>query len=261
MEEIHKGGIVNQDQLKIKLDSFTEHKDFQVIFSGKHSTKVDGIYNPEKHEIIIHNKNFSEENGLMYTAIHELAHHIDFKDNREKTTRNAHGGEFRTIFHFLLEKAIESGDYKEFEDPFLDQVVAINKEHTVFLKKFGKALIALLEKCQQSFNLSYFEDIVDRKLSLKYGQAKEIMAVYAMDISEEIGGEFSKKVAKIKDPAERREAEEKGEIPVKIKTVLSGPESELAEAEKALRRIEKAIENLERKRQVYLDQIEGYEHE
>ena len=114
---------MNQDQLKLKLDEYTDHKDFQIIFSGKHSKKVDGLYHPEKQEIIIHNKNFSEENGLMYTALHELAHHIDFSDNRGKTTRNAHGGEFRAIFHSLLSKAIEMGDYDEFEDPFLDQVV------------------------------------------------------------------------------------------------------------------------------------------
>lgn len=247
---------MNQDQLKLKLDEYTEHQDFSVIFSGKSSKKIDGLYHPEKQEIIIHNKNFTTDGQLMYTALHELSHHIDFVTNRGKTTRNAHGGEFRSIFHGLLEKAVIDGDYEELSDPFLDKVIEINKEHTVFLKKFGKALIDLLDLCQKDH--FSFEDVVERKLSMKPGWAKDIMRVYAMDISEEIGGEFSKKVAKIKDPIERKEAEEKGEIIPKAKPVISGPESELAEAEKALRRVEKSIENLEKKRQIYLDQIEGY---
>jgi len=247
---------MNQDQLKLKLDEYTDHKEFSVIFSGKHSKKVDGLYHPEKQEIIIHNKNFTTDDQMMYTALHELSHHIDFTDNRGKTTRNAHGGEFRSIFHSLLEKAVENGDYKEFSDPFLDEVVQINKDHTVFLKKFGKALIALLDKCQQEHYS--FEDVVERKLSLKPGWAKDIMRVYVMDVSEEVGGEFSKKVAKIKDPTQRAEAEKMGEIPVKTKPI-SGPEDERAEAEKNLRRIEKQIEKLEQKRAIYEEQIQGYE--
>lgn len=247
---------MNQDQLKLKLDEYSENKDFTVIFSGKASKKIDGLYHPEKQEIIIHNKNFFNDTQLMYTALHELAHHIDFIENRGKTTRNAHGGKFSAIFHGLIEKALENGDYEEFESPFLDEAIAINREHTTFLKKFGKALIALLDACQKDHH--NFEDVIERKLSLKPGWAKDIMRVYAMDISEEVGGEFSKKVAKIKDPEERKIAEERGEIPVKTKPI-DGPEDEKAEAERNLRRIEKAIANLERKRAIYEEQLQGYE--
>ena len=117
----------------------------------------------------------------MYTALHELSHHIDYTENRDKTSRNAHGGEFRAIFHGLLEKAVENGDYAEMSSPFLDEVIQINKDHTVFLKKFGKALIALLDLCQKTHH--NFEDVVERKLSMKPGWARDIMRVYAMDIS------------------------------------------------------------------------------
>lgn len=244
---------MNQDQLKEKLDKYTENKDFTVIFSGKISKRIDSLYHPEKQEIIIHNKNFVEENSLMYTALHELVHHIDFTSNRGEIKRNAHGGQFWTIFHEILEKAIENGDYKEFEDSFLDAAIEINKEHTKLLKRFGKSLIDLMDRCQQTYYP--FEDLVHRKLSLKPGQAKDIMSVYIMDVSEEIGGEFSKKVAKIKDPEKRKEAEEKGEIPVKFKE----PEDERAEAERNLRRIEKQIENLQRKKIMYEEQLQGYE--
>ncbi len=245
---------MNQDQLKLKLDEYTENKEFTVIFSGKSSKKVDGLYHPERQEMIIHNKNFTEVNQMMYTAFHELSHHIDFTENREKTTRNAHGGQFRAIFHGLIEKAIEKGDYQEYDNPFLDQVIETNKEHTRFLKKFGKQLVELLDRCQQDHHS--FEDVVERKLSLKPGMAKDIMRVYAMDISEEVGGEFSKKVAKIKDPGERAEAEKSGEIPTKP---IPEPEDEKAEAENNLRKIEKQIQKLEEKRQMYEDRLQGYE--
>jgi hypothetical protein len=256
MEECCKGDVMNQDKLKEKLDQYTDKQDFSVIFSGKMSKKVDGLYHPEKQEIIIHNKNFVNDSELIYTALHELAHHIDFVTNRDKITRNAHGGHFREIFHGLIKKAIESGDYEDFEDPILDETIEMNREYTRFLKKFGQQLIKLLDKCQQVHH--NFEDVVDRKLQMKNSQAKNIMAVYAMDVSEEIGGEFSKKVAKIKNPVERKEAEMAGEIPTKTKPI-SGPEDERAEAEKNLRRIEKAIANLERKRAIYEEQLQGYE--
>lgn len=248
---------MNQDQLKIKLDTYTDHKDFTVIFSGKCSKKVDGLYHHEKHEIIIHNKNFFNDIQLMYTAIHELAHHIDFIENHAKMTRSAHGKDFRVIFHRIVDEAIQKGDYEDFDNEFVQDAITTNKAYTVLLKTFGKKLIALLDKCQKDHR--DFEDVVIRKLSMKPSQAKTIMKVYAMDVSEEIGGEFAKEVAKIKNPIERKEAEEIGEIPTKTKAPET-PESELAEAEKNLRRVEKQIANLERKRQVYEDMIEGYEN-
>jgi Zn-dependent peptidase ImmA (M78 family) len=66
---------MNQDQVKeklLKLHDCTE--DFIVIFSGKKSKKVNGLYKPDKREIIIHNRNLDNDNLLLYTAIHELAH-------------------------------------------------------------------------------------------------------------------------------------------------------------------------------------------
>ena len=50
---------MNQDQVKEKLlEIESDVQDFKVILSGKKSKKVNGLYNPEKMEIIIHNKNF-----------------------------------------------------------------------------------------------------------------------------------------------------------------------------------------------------------
>ncbi|MCK4514270.1 MAG: hypothetical protein KAU31_03380, partial [Spirochaetaceae bacterium] len=70
---------MNQDQVKeqlLRLEDDTE--EFFLIFSGKRSKKANGLYHPDTREIILHNRNFESDTALMYTAIHEFAHHIHF---------------------------------------------------------------------------------------------------------------------------------------------------------------------------------------
>ena len=82
---------MNQDQVKEKLLAIEDAPlEFSVIFSGKRSKKVNGLYKPDTREILIHNKNFqggsggekaqgataTADNLLIYTAIHEYAHHL-----------------------------------------------------------------------------------------------------------------------------------------------------------------------------------------
>ena len=53
---------MNVDQLKEKLLMLEPNAgDFLLVFSGKTSKKVHGLYKPETKEIIIHNKNFNED--------------------------------------------------------------------------------------------------------------------------------------------------------------------------------------------------------
>ena len=67
------------DNAKIKellLDIQDTKLDFTVIQSGKESRRVNGLYKPDTHEIILHNKNFKTDNEMIYTAVHEYAHHL-----------------------------------------------------------------------------------------------------------------------------------------------------------------------------------------
>ena len=50
--------------------------DFTVTMTGKESKKVNGLYKPTTHEILIHNLNFKNDNQLIYTVIHEYTHHL-----------------------------------------------------------------------------------------------------------------------------------------------------------------------------------------
>ena len=82
---------MNQDQVKsllLRLDRDAE--EFSVTFSGKKSKKVDGLYKPDGREIIIHNENFANDNALIYTAIHEFAHHLHFTGSAAPTSCRAH---------------------------------------------------------------------------------------------------------------------------------------------------------------------------
>ena len=70
---------MNQEQIREKLLQIRDTDEFfTVILSGKKSRKVNGLYKPEKREIVLHNRNFTTEHELVYTALHEYAHHLQF---------------------------------------------------------------------------------------------------------------------------------------------------------------------------------------
>ena len=73
---------MNQDQIKEMLLKIEDSElDFSVTFTGKESKKVNGLYKPDTHEILLHTKNFKTDNQLIYTAIHEYAHHLIAEQN------------------------------------------------------------------------------------------------------------------------------------------------------------------------------------
>lgn len=157
---------MNQDVVKEKLESLGVHEtDFAVIFSGKASRKVNGLYKPGTKEIILHNKNFKNDNALMFTAIHEMVHHIAITRKLVKT-KSAHPTIFWALFHSLLEIAIEKGIYTDtFEtDPELkaqgEKVMAVLKEQVEAQKRLGGALHEMQAVCQKKG--ARFEDFLDR---------------------------------------------------------------------------------------------------
>lgn len=100
---------MNNDQIKELLLSLeVTNQDFSVTQSGKESKKINGLYKPGTFEIIIHNQNFTTENQLIYTAIHEYTHHlINCKhiEKGEKLHARSHSTEFWAKFDDLLEES------------------------------------------------------------------------------------------------------------------------------------------------------------
>jgi len=247
---------MNQDQVKDRLLRIENTKtDFIVTFSGKASKKVDGLYYPDRREIIIHNRNFTDDNQLMYTAIHEYAHHLQFTKTSVPVTTRAHTNDFWNIFHTLLFRAEEMNIYNnifETNDEFRELTVKLRGEYLSknghLMKEFGSLLLRARELCMK-YHAS-FEDYVDRILRLHRTEAKTIMKTYTLDINPEIGYENMKTVARIRDENMRKEVQEaffERTSPDMIKSDLN-PKAEfttrLSYLESEKERIERSLDKL-----------------
>ncbi|MCL2130702.1 MAG: hypothetical protein FWH35_10175, partial [Treponema sp.] len=169
---------MNQDQVKKKLLAIEDAPlDFTVIFSGKKSKKVNGLYKPDTREIIIHNRNFTGSSGgeeagnnlLVYTAIHEYAHHLHACARGGSLSARAHTAEFWAIFHGLLEKAETKNIYKNIfsESKELEELTEIIRKK--YLAENGKLVKELGQLLLKAHNLcsavgGRYEDYIDRVL-------------------------------------------------------------------------------------------------
>jgi hypothetical protein len=245
---------MNQEQVMQKLLQLDDTvEDFIVTLSGKSSSKVDGLYKPESREIIIHNKNHGGENSLMYTAIHEFAHHIQFTTSAAPVSARSHTNHFYSILHKLLGKAQELGIYVnvfDSEKEFLE-LTKIIKENFLhingqLMKDLGAVLIQAHELCRK--HEASFEDYVDRVLGLHHSAAKSIVKVHSMNISPEIGYENMKTVASVKDDGIRELVQEaflEGQSPDMVKarfTARPRPADKVDFLMKEKDRLEKSLE-------------------
>ncbi len=205
---------MNQDHVKqILLDIKEDVADFQLIFSGKSSRKVNGLYKPQTMEIIIHNHNFSNDNELIYTAIHEFAHHIHFthKDNVLRRVSRAHNSEFYTLFYELLEKAEACGYYQPSFNTD-DQLTSITQQlqndviasSGKLMKKMGDLLLQAQTICREKG--LRFDDYLDRVLQLPRQSAAFMMKAKALQLDEKLGYERMKVAAQFNDPLRREQA-------------------------------------------------------
>jgi len=247
---------MNQSQVKDILIQLKEDvEEFSVIFSGKKSTKVDGLYKPQTREIIIHNRNTEDQNAIIYTAIHEFAHHVHVCSSVIPVSRRAHSKEFWAILHNLLNTAeqlkLYSNKFKtvtEFKTltvEIKDKFILRNGE---IMKEFGKLLLKAYDLCHR-YDMS-FDDYVDRELGLGRTSAKQIMGVYKEDINPVVGFDNMKTLSRIKPGEDRIRAEEaflSGSSPDSVKSQfpVSAPLSEdpVLRLQKEKQRIERSIVN------------------
>ncbi len=261
---------MNQDQVKEilrKLES--PPKDFKVIFSGKISKKVDGLYKPEECEIIIHNRNAVTENELLYTAIHEYAHHIQFCTPPLPLSTRTHNTRFWHLFHSLLIKAEELSLYSSPFDrhsEFLDLTKRIKEmilfENGKLMKEFGRLLLEARSLCEK-FNANY-EDYLDRILCIPRSSAKAVMKSHIYDLNPRIGFENMRAVARINEAGKRELAQNaiiSGQSPEMIKMEFlspAKPEEPLTAMMQERERLEKTIRSLNRRLSELTRRIEDF---
>ncbi len=217
---------MNQDQVKqklLKLDPSVE--DFSVIFTGKKSRRVDGLYKPDTREILIHNANFEDDNSLMYTAIHEFAHHIQFTRSVLPVASRTHAPRFWNIFHNLLIDAEKLGIYENIfhrDARFISLTKKIKEDFITpngeLIREFGALLMEAHALCVK--NRASFEDYVDRELGLHRSAARSMMKISSKNIDPRIGPENMRLVAGIRDEETAKAAEKaflEGESPDMVK--------------------------------------------
>jgi hypothetical protein len=204
---------MNQDQVKAALLSLEEPPlDFTVIFSGKKSGKVNGLYKPASREIIIHNRNFSGDNLLIYTAIHEYAHHLHACARGGALSSRAHTAEFWAILHGLLEKAEEREVYRNVfaDSPELVELTETIKtkylrENANLVKELGMQLLRAHDLCT---GLGVrFEDYIDRVLRIPKIAANVAIKTYQYNINPAVGPDNMRFLAGIKNEDNRAAAE------------------------------------------------------
>jgi len=249
---------MNQDQVKEKLLSLEEPTlDFQVVFSGKKSQKVNGLYRSDTREILIHNRNFETgtprgDNLLLYTAIHEYAHHLHACARGGTLPSRAHTAEFRAILHRLLEKAESLGVYKNvFDDEGelskLTETIREKylRENGELLKGLGSHLLKARQLCEAAGGR--FEDYLDRSLCIPRTAANMAIKMYQFNIDARTGPDNMRFLAGIRDDEERQAAEKAlldGNSPDKVKMALrsqTAPRDPVKELEKEKQRLERTI--------------------
>ncbi len=247
---------MNQDQVKQKLLQLHQPAEvFHVIFSGKASKKVDGLYKADGREIILHNKNFSSDNELLYTAIHELAHHLQFTEAAFPPTSRTHTTRFWSLFHSLLKRAEETGLYEsEFEKlpEFRELTRRIKTEFIAaggdLMKELGALLVEARGLCEK--HNARFEDYLDRVLCLPRSSARTIIRSHVFNLEPAIGFENMRTVARISDEKRRNLAQTAlldgdSHETVKARYAASPREQDpLAALQTEKRRIERTIQSL-----------------
>ncbi|MDR2404352.1 MAG: hypothetical protein LBD78_10030 [Spirochaetaceae bacterium] len=250
---------MNQDQVKSALLSLEDAPmEFTVIFSGKKSKKVNGLYKPPSREIIIHNRNFSDDNLLMYTAIHEYAHHLHACARGGVLSPRSHTAEFWAILHGLLEKAEERGVYRNVfaDSPELTELTGLIRTKYLegnggLVKELGKHLLRAHELCTAIG--ARFEDYIDRVLRIPKTAANLAIRMYQYNLNPVVGPDNMRFLAGIRNDETRTAAESalvEGKSPDAVRIAarrLPAPEDPRQRLEKERTRLKRTIESLARR--------------
>ena len=206
---------MNQDQTKELLMRLEpQAPEFQLLFTGKSSKKVNGLYKPETREILLHNKNFNSDEELIYTAIHEFAHHLHFCSSARPTSLRSHTSVYWSLFHRLLAKAEELSIYRNVfvsEPEFQKLTEEIKTKYLTnngqLMKDFGQTLLHAVQLCGKHH--VRFEDYMDRVLCIPRTTAKTVMASFAQDVTPDFGFDHLRMMTSVKDPEVRLDMEHK----------------------------------------------------
>jgi len=255
---------MNQDKVREKLLAIEDAPlEFTLVFSGKKSKKVNGLYKPATREIIIHNRNFQNDdtglNLMLYTAIHEYAHHLHACSRGGTLSPRAHNSDFWAIFHALLEKAEAKKIYKDVFAVSPELLKLTELIRSKYLKNNGELVKEMGKHLRKAHDLCFgigvrFEDYVDRMLRIPRAAANTAIRMFEYDIAPEVGADNMRFLAGIRDSDKRKTAQAaliKGKSPDSVKVQLRGGKKEeedhAAILEKEKERLERTIASLNKR--------------
>ena len=197
---------INQDRTKqILLQLQETDTDFSITFSGKRSSKVNGLYRWELHEVIIHNKNFKNDNQLIYTAIHEYSHHIMWCKYHDIGKVPGHTNEFWSIMYNLIDKAEAQGLYKKYPSDLakeemqtlVEKTKKIHEQIASLYRELGKTIQDIRKKTEE-YDVR-LEDIITREcqINVRTAQMAERASVYS--IAEPLSQDIQQLITSQKD--------------------------------------------------------------
>jgi hypothetical protein len=186
---------MQQDEVKAKLLRLRDLcEEFTVVFSGKKSARLNGLYKYSRKEILIHNLNFIDgdnklnENRLMYTAIHEFAHHVLATEFGQRGSRS-HTQLFWSCFHDLLARAEREGIYRLDLDPetqaLAEQARRISAQIAALQRELGEILNRTMELCLKQGIRA--EDVFQRKMQLTISTCRKARATAELGKTEAEG--------------------------------------------------------------------------
>ena len=254
---------MNQEQVKEKLLAIEDAPlDFSLIFSGKRSKRVNGLYKPDTREIILHNRNFAggsggkeaDENLLVYTAIHEYAHHLHACARGGHLSPRAHTAEFWAILHELLEKAEKKKIYKNLfsGSKDLEELTGLIRkkyltENGNLVKELGQLLLKAQDLCVAVGGR--YEDYLDRVLCIPRQAANLAVRMYQYNLNPKTGPDNMRFLAGITNEEKRQAAENSllgGKSPAMVKAALKQKPGAESEDEDPRLRLQKEKLRLER---------------
>ncbi|MDR2494043.1 MAG: hypothetical protein LBD24_02355 [Spirochaetaceae bacterium] len=205
--------LMDHDKLKAALLTIRDAPlDFTLVFSGKGNNRVNGMYKAETREIVINDRNFTDNNLLLYTAVHEYAHHLHACARGGVLPRRSHTVEFWSILHDLLKRAEEKGLYRNvfYDSPELVKLTALIREkylreNGTLVKELGMHLLKAYTLCGDTGGR--FEDYLDRVLCIPRTAAAAVMRMYQYNTNPALGADNMRFVAGIRNEEKRTAAE------------------------------------------------------
>jgi hypothetical protein len=203
----------------------------------------------------------------MFTAIHELAHHVVRMELGRMSVRS-HSQLFWATFHDLLDKAEVMGIYRPEIDAetqgIIDEAREISRQIAELQRRLGKVVLRAQEVCKK--NGLRYEDMIERKAQISKAAIKTGVAAYGMG-DRGVGADIQTEAAKQRNEDKREAiftAAAQGKSVVQAKLQRPGPsslraparEDEAASLIKEKLRLEKTIESLARRLEELNSRIE-----